>query len=373
MARAKVAMKPPPGATAGGQAVKATARWRRWLFTVLAVVVGLVAAFWARYGSGRLGSNITEAELRELLQKKEQTLQLSYQLTKLTEVVENLSATGRLNTEAGNRVHAALDRIEGEAGELDREAALKIRWILSIVRGSLHQKLRNLTDEEVEAEGGAFTYANPRYWDSYYQNTTSKERFDWYVAWDDAIKEADFKPLGLASRRVKHFGEMLEPYLSRNEKPRVLIFGCGNSVMSERIYSAGIEDIVNIDISDRLLSDMRTRYEASAPQMQWLFMNASQLDFKEAQFDIVLDKGTLDSLQGNRKLLQVATQEAYRVLQPGALLLSISFTAPEQRLEEQLKRDAQWSECRAHEFVVDNVFGELNRGSQLHLYACLKP
>merc|ERR1719181_2338908 len=110
----------------------------------------------------------------------------------------------------------------------------------AIIRGTLTQKTKGLSDDEVEADG-SYTYANPRYWDDYYNRTTEEERFDWYGSWDTQI-DAE-----LPSGKVTQLGQLLRPYLAAESK--ILMLGCGNSDMSEKMYRDGLENIMNVDIS----------------------------------------------------------------------------------------------------------------------------
>merc|ERR1712232_421000 len=103
------------------------------------------------------------------------------------------------------------------------------------------------------------------------------------------------------------------------------MLGCGNSDMSEKMYQDGYESIVNVDISEKLLENLRTRLAAKMPRMRWQYANASALAFDSKSFDVTIDKGTFDAIEQNRGLLGQAAKEAHRVLKPGGYFLSVTF------------------------------------------------
>jgi len=213
----------------------------------------------------------------------------------------------------------------------------------------LYKLGHNLTDEQVEERGRSFTYSNPRYWEDYYNKTSGDEQYDWYGSWDSAVVETTFAPHGDGEpQTASRLGDLLRPYLTAESK--ILMLGCGNSDMSEKMYAEGFEDIVNIDISETLLQNMRSRLGAAMPRMRWLHMNASALTFESGTFDVSLDKGTLDAIEGSRGLLQAAAREIHRTLRPGGYLLSLTFNAAQTRVEDQLRSAADWGPCHSQPF-----------------------
>ena len=65
--------------------------------------------------------------------------------------------------------------------------------------------------------------------------------------------------------------------------------------MSGEMYDAGYRRITNIDYSSVCVDAMAARH-AHCPGMTWRQMDARQLDFPDASFDIVLEKATLDAM-----------------------------------------------------------------------------
>merc|ERR1712032_1169896 len=142
--------------------------------------------------------------------------------------------------------------------------------------------------------------------------------------------------------------------------------------MSEKIYRAGFENIVNVDVSKRLLDNLRSRLGSSMPHMSWEFANASSLSFDDAAFDVTLDKGTFDALEANMVLLQLAMKEAHRTLRPGGVLLSVTFNDVAKRVEAQLQQAADWGTCRTRVWQKEAQgagSGE-DKTSRYYLHAC---
>ncbi|KAG7263960.1 hypothetical protein CRUP_024294 [Coryphaenoides rupestris] len=80
----------------------------------------------------------------------------------------------------------------------------------------------------------------------------------------------------------------------------MLRLGCGNSAMSGEMYAAGYRRITNIDYSSVCVDAMAARH-AHCPGMTWHQMDARQLHFPDAAFDVVLEKATLDAMMVDEK------------------------------------------------------------------------
>ncbi|XP_077628785.1 eEF1A lysine and N-terminal methyltransferase [Crocuta crocuta] len=92
----------------------------------------------------------------------------------------------------------------------------------------------------------------------------------------------------------------------------------------------GYQDIVNIDISEVVIKQMKERNASHRPQMSFLKMDMTQMEFADASFQVVLDKGTLDAVltdEEEKTLQQVDRMlaEVGRVLQVGGRYLCISL------------------------------------------------
>nr|XP_003925419.1 eEF1A lysine and N-terminal methyltransferase isoform X3 [Saimiri boliviensis boliviensis] len=136
------------------------------------------------------------------------------------------------------------------------------------------------------------------YWEKFFQQR-GKKAFEWYGTY-----------LELCG--------VLHKYIKPREK--VLVIGCGNSELSEQLYDVGYQDIVNIDISEVVIKQMKECNATRRPQMRFLKMDMTQMEFPDASFQVVLDKGTLDAVltdEEEKTLQQVDRMlaEVGRVLQ----------------------------------------------------------
>ena len=80
------------------------------------------------------------------------------------------------------------------------------------------------------------------------------------------------------------------------ETSKILIIGCGNSLLSEEIYDSGYKNITNIDYSSNVLKKMEERSNEGGRNMIFKVMDALNMEFEEEEFDIIIDKGTLDAM-----------------------------------------------------------------------------
>ena len=98
--------------------------------------------------------------------------------------------------------------------------------------------------------------------------------------------------------------------------------------MSEHMYDEGYTDIINIDISQSCIENMKSRNEQKRPQMKWDVMDVCDMSqFEDETFDIVIDKSTIDSIlctrQGNLNVA-IMLKECQRVLKTGGSYVAIS-------------------------------------------------
>ncbi|OQR78729.1 methyltransferase protein 13-like [Tropilaelaps mercedesae] len=115
-------------------------------------------------------------------------------------------------------------------------------------------------------------FASKDYWDRFFNQLCSP--FEWY---------GEYRQL---SRIFS---------LYANPIKRTLIVGCGNSSLSYDLDTNGYKNVVSIDISDVAIKQMKEKY----PELDFRQMDASQLDFADDEFNVVIDKGTIDALLPN--------------------------------------------------------------------------
>eukprot|EP01031_Cornospumella_fuschlensis_P028507 gene28507-34415_t len=117
-------------------------------------------------------------------------------------------------------------------------------------------------------------FTTKEYWDKFFQER-NKEAFEWYG----------------------NFSDVLPPLLPNIKKTdRLLVIGCGNSNFSSQLYDLGFHNIINLDFSEVVITEMREK-NGERPLMQWQVGDMTDLSaYANQSFDAVLDKGALDAL-----------------------------------------------------------------------------
>jgi ubiquinone/menaquinone biosynthesis C-methylase UbiE len=155
-------------------------------------------------------------------------------------------------------------------------------------------------------------YGKIEYWEDRY--TRRSEPFDWYNVYEN-------------------FKDKITKHITKESK--ILNVGCGNSRLSEDLYDDGYEDIQNIDFSTKVIQQMEERCKVKCPKMVFKVMDVLDMkDFQTGEFNVVIDKGTLDSvLCGDNAVgnAEKMIMEIYRVLSPGGKYIVISYGDSEHR------------------------------------------
>lgn len=139
--------------------------------------------------------------------------------------------------------------------------------------------------------------------------------------------------------------------------------------MSEEMFEEGFQYIHNIDVSSVVIKSMNEKYRDKGPnfkcispcknnQTQFflvLQMDVRSMEYEDSTFDIVVDKGTLDSLlvhlfpsirlhsnyifyilcqcgEGSATSASKMLSEIHRVLSPKGVYICISYGIPDHRL-----------------------------------------
>ncbi|XP_026745103.1 methyltransferase-like protein 13 [Trichoplusia ni] len=140
-----------------------------------------------------------------------------------------------------------------------------------------------------------------------------------------------FKKRG--NQAFEWYGEYLElcGQLHKYIKPRdvILIPGCGNSGLSADLYDVGYEHITNIDVSEVVIKQMKA-INSHRTGMKFLCMDALNTTFSDDEFNVVLDKGTLDALMPDDSEETVKSIDKYfheikRVLKLGGRFVCITL------------------------------------------------
>jgi SAM-dependent methyltransferase len=169
----------------------------------------------------------------------------------------------------------------------------------------LEQELRNITNHP------APSYGEPTYWNRRY--AAEPDPFEWYQPW------SRLRPIIL-------------PVL--NGRGVALDLGCGNSGMPAELLVDGFDEVTGFDISSVVIQENERRFQ-SEPRLRWVCGECTNMDqLATASFDVVFDKGTMDSLMSARPSATIIARmmaEVVRVLKPGGLFVEISHGTPDTR------------------------------------------
>ena len=122
------------------------------------------------------------------------------------------------------------------------------------------------------------------------------------------------------------------------------MIGCGNSRLSEEMDNDGFHNIVNIDSSKTVIENMVEAYK-DRPTLVWTVMNCTAMEYKDATFDSVLDKGTLDSIlcgEGSTANVAKYCREVSRVLTEKGVFVVVSYGIPDNRLSYLENEEYGW-------------------------------
>ncbi|CAK0799020.1 unnamed protein product [Prorocentrum cordatum] len=154
------------------------------------------------------------------------------------------------------------------------------------------------------------------------------------VYWDARHTEGGDGPydwyLGFEALR----GPLLRCLPPPNGRQRLLEVGCGTSEVLRCLWQIGWKSATGIDISE-VAVEKGARLADGCEGLRLLRMDACELDFEDASFDAVFDKGLLDTLATSG--MAAARAEAllshvYRVLKPGGVYALVSHSKPAFRM-----------------------------------------
>ncbi|CAG9335098.1 unnamed protein product [Blepharisma stoltei] len=200
-------------------------------------------------------------------------------------------------------------------------------------------------------------YGKAEYWEERY--TRDAEPFDWYQRWS-GIKD------------------LLAQYVFPTHQ--ILHLGCGNSRLSEEMYDEGFINSINIDISQVVIKAMQEKYR-DKQTMRFLHMDGRNMEFDDATFDAVIDKGTLDAILCGENSTAHANKmisEVYRVLSPTGVYVAITYGQPPHRYPYLDKSEYNW-EITVHQVQKPTIAStaalatdDRDQPNVHYLYVCKK-
>jgi RAT1-interacting protein len=147
---------------------------------------------------------------------------------------------------------------------------------------------------------------------------------------------------------------------------RVLVLGCGNSMLAEDMWKDGwTGGIMNVDFSQVVIDKMQAKYNDDFFQtfqsynrqhtmgkrpLEFLCADVMEgLPFEDASFDLIVCKGTLDAIlqtSGAGSNCRFTMQECHRVLRGShAALVVVTHGNPESRLVHFENAGNEWWEA----------------------------
>lgn len=162
----------------------------------------------------------------------------------------------------------------------------------------------------------ASAYLDPNYWN---ERFSSEEHYEWF-------------------KDYSHFRHLILAHIKPDFS--VLELGCGNSQLSDQMYSDGITKMTCIDLSSVAVQKMQERLTSKGyAEIKVLEADMLDLPFTNECFDVVIEKGTMDVLfvdSGDPWNLEAATvskvmamlENIHRVLKPDGIFISITFGQP---------------------------------------------
>ncbi|XP_041983193.1 eEF1A lysine and N-terminal methyltransferase homolog [Aricia agestis] len=150
-------------------------------------------------------------------------------------------------------------------------------------------------------------FSEKDYWNKFFKKRGNKA-FEWYGEYLELCSQLH--------KYIKHGDTILMP-------------GCGNSSLSADLYDVGFQNITNIDVSEVVIKQMKSK-NAQRSNMKFLHMDALNTTFNDSEFNVVLDKGTLDALMPDNSEETNATINKYfgevkRVLKLGGRFICITL------------------------------------------------
>jgi len=207
-------------------------------------------------------------------------------------------------------------------------------------------------------------YGDKSFWDNRYR--TQEGKYDWYLSYAQLseamlpymqVKETS----GASAAAASGAAAAVAVAATAGAKPaadgkgeevkrdraslRTLIVGCGNSDLSENMYDDGFTNQISIDYSEVVIQKMVESLK-DKPSIKFETMDCRDLRYKDGEFDLIIDKGTLDAiLCGNdsAKNSSDMLDQCSRVLKPGGIFFIFTYGQPQSRLSYLEKPKLSWS------------------------------
>jgi len=153
-------------------------------------------------------------------------------------------------------------------------------------------------------------FQQKEYWDSFFKKR-GKKAFEWYGEYHELC--------GILHKYTRTVDNILQ-------------VGCGNSSLASDLYDVGYRNIRSVDISDLVINQM-SQQNKQRRELIFEKMDVTDMKYKDDEFSVVLDKGTLDALFTDTSEKVVAKVEEMwaeisRVLRVGGRYICVTLLQP---------------------------------------------
>lgn len=116
-------------------------------------------------------------------------------------------------------------------------------------------------------------FQDQEFWAKFFQDKKTEQGFEWYATYEDL--------------------EYLLKMTLKDKEQRLLVLGCGNSLLSEKMHQKlGLKKITSIDFEENVVKKMKNR---DVP-VDYQVMDMLNMTFPDESFDYAIDKGSLDAV-----------------------------------------------------------------------------
>ena len=131
------------------------------------------------------------------------------------------------------------------------------------------------------------------------------------------------------------YSQVLHQRIYQDQDSEIMIIGSGLSDLGAFLYEQGFHYVTNIDVSSVAIKYMSEKHSKFSD------MEYAQMDICESSstpdesFNLVIDKGTLDSLaccEEDQKKAEKMLINVYKMLSPSGSFVCVSRGSPETRL-----------------------------------------
>lgn len=206
------------------------------------------------------------------------------------------------------------------------DSAMNGMTVDEMIKTMQDQKIGHPKEPQTEEEaikgalGGKMLgqFGRPSFWQHRYDGMGSDFKpHDWYLSWS-SVGDKVWKTTKLPESK-QHL--------------KILNLGCGNSHLAEDLLedkSVNIDTIYSIDFIESVIRAQQERANEKKldSQLKYIHMDVLTMnDFPDAEFDLIIDKGTMDSVLMTATApvdFGTACKQISRVLKPGGWFVLIS-------------------------------------------------